>query len=665
MASEQKFSTNQLNHSSSPYLRQHEKNPVWWQEWNEETWNHIQANSKLVFLSIGYATCHWCHVMEKDSFEKEDVAKILNDGFVAIKIDREERPDIDHFFMTVVQSLTGNGGWPTSVFLTPEADPIWAGTFLERNQFKLICTQISEIWQKDHATLNLEGKRIRAWFQEKMVLREPSKASVSIPNVVELNADFIKQKLNYFDRQFGGFGGAPKFPQAPVLQLFDFLTDQDSAKMLDLTLKNMAFGTLFDHVGGGFHRYATDDAWLVPHFEKMLYDNVLLAPLYARRAKNNPQAKIIFEETLAYLDADLRSSDGGFYCAEDADSGGVEGGFYLYTTAEIESHFKPETAENLKNTAHLKSEGNFSIDARVHALERQAGYTSLEYPNVIYGSQLKMPELKTLRDRRPRPIRDEKILASWNGLALQGLVHCYKAVGRSEDLESALKLKLFFEQHLLKSDGGIFHVAFKISDPGPELLEDYVWTIAGFLELYDVVLDSALFDKILALQKRQQELFWIEDKNYFRLCANPDLRLRFETQDFYDHAIPSNTSQAMLNLLKIYALTGDQHWNDVYQKLKTICIPFLHHALSAMGSVLRVLNVEAELQIIHIAHADITKARITALQVFQNAVQPQAIVISYRPTTTVTFEVCSLQSCHFKTTDEKQLVEFCSSKRSL
>ncbi len=660
----QNLSQNELFKASSPYLRQHAENPVWWQEWRDEVWEHAARTDKLVFLSIGYATCHWCHVMEKDSFEKDDIAEILNRDFVCIKVDREERPEIDSFYMSIVQSLTGRGGWPTSVILTPAGDTIWAGTFLEKNQFSNLANKLASLWHTQKPQILEEVKSLQDWLKKNHDTPKPRK-SISSENrllkvdLKKINQLFINQKKTTFDQDSGGFGDAPKFPQAPCLQLLEFFaqTDSDCRIMLEKTLECMAFGTLFDHVGGGFHRYATDSAWLVPHFEKMLYDNVLLAPLYAKKSREDKRSLIVFEETLNYLYSDLQSECGGFYCAEDADSDGIEGGFYLYTTKEVEGSFSSDLSDKIKFAANMKPEGNFTIDERIHALEKQAGYKSLKSPNVIYGDSLKISELKTIRDKRPRPIRDEKILASWNGMALQSLAQSYKYLGRKQELAAALKLKVFFEKNFFNDDGSIKHVAGNLSLI-PGLLEDFCWTIGGFLELHDITLDSEILAKALSLQQIQDQTFWSEEDAHYRLSAKKDSRLKFETYDVYDNAMSSNLSQILLNLLKLYSLTGNQtHYSKYNLLLEGVATQLEKHP-AGMSSILKVLNLEESLNIVHIYMSNTDAAAQLAKQIYQNTSYPLSIFIKYHHSKKLNFEICSLTACHFKTSSPEVFLEY-------
>ena len=475
----------------------------------------------------------------------------------------------------------------------------------------------------------------------------------------ELLNVFLEQRAKSFDDNYGGFGQAPKFPQAPTLQLLSQIatSNENASAMLEKTLSKMAFGTIFDHVAGGFHRYATDQAWLVPHFEKMLYDNALLAPLYAGRSKRNDNFRKVAVETLDYMYRDLASPNGGFYCAEDADSGDIEGGFYLYTTEEVTAYFGENKAAAIINAANIKPKGNFTVDERIHALEAQAGYTSIKYPNVIYGEQLCIPELKKIRDQRPRPFRDEKILASWNGMALSGIAQCYKSMGRAEELKNAQDLKKYFEEHIFLPNGGIRHLSLQTSQNRPELLEDYVWTIDGFLELHDIELDASILAKILKLQERQQDLFWDKEKNFYKLSSRRDERLRFETYDFYDHAIPSNTSQGLENLLRIFALTGDLKWKDIYDKLKGTCLPLAVQSPYATASIVRVIDLESKFRIIHIYHDDLKAAQEMALAFFQNARISQSITTVFHRTESYSCEVCTLTHCELKS-DFKEVLKF-------
>ncbi len=434
---------NQLDQEKSPYLLQHRNNPVWWHAWNDEAFAKAQREDKPVFLSIGYSTCYWCHVMEKDSFEKEELAKILNDYFICIKVDREERPDIDQLYMDAVVGLTGHGGWPMSVFLTPERKPFWGGTFFWKDQFVRILEALRQAWTEERSKVLISADQLTD------ILRDRAEKTVAdgqpeLSSKVLLHA--IAEFSSSFDSDEGGFGAAPKFPPAIQLSLLlrlarravDIREKSRALHMAEFTLDRMARRGLFDQLGGGFHRYSTDDRWIVPHFEKMLYDNALLAISYldAFQLTRKPQYELIARATLDYLIRDMQDLSGGIYAAEDAGEVDKEGEFYVWSWEQLQSALAPEQFRYAQSIFEISAQGNFEHQNNILVLKDTVPLeerATEKWISII-------SKLLQLRAKRSRPHRDEKILCAWNGLAMTAFAKAAQICGEAKYLESANRI---------------------------------------------------------------------------------------------------------------------------------------------------------------------------------------------------------------------------------
>ncbi len=490
---------NRLAGEKSPYLLQHATNPVDWYPWGEEAFHRAKEQDKPIFVSIGYATCHWCHVMAHESFEDEQVAGLLNQHFVSIKVDREERPDVDKIYMDVCQALTGRGGWPLSVFLTPEGKPFYAGTYFPRTTrmgtpgFVDLLRQIAAIWQNDRGRVEALSKDITRAIQP---TAEPSGIGTFVP---EIGVKWLKKGYGElqrtFDPKFGGFGAAPKFPTPHHLTFlfrwFKRTGDAMSLTMAEKTLEAMRNGGLFDQIGLGFHRYSVDERWLVPHFEKMLYDQALLAiaSLEAHQVTGKEVFARIAQEIFTYVLGDMTAPEGGFYSAEDADSEGKEGLFYLWTPAEVKKHLGEKTGEIFCHYYDITEAGNFEegrsiphVRMPVEAFAARKGLDAKEVEDLLDRARR---QLFDARKKRVHPLKDDKVLTSWNGLMIAALAKGYQVLGNPSYRLGAERAVRFVLEYLKREDGRLLRRYREGEAAYPAYLDDYAFFVWGILDIYE------------------------------------------------------------------------------------------------------------------------------------------------------------------------------------
>lgn len=546
---------NRLIHEISPYLLQHAHNPVDWFPWGEEAFAEARAGNKPVFLSIGYSTCHWCHVMEKESFEDAEVAALLNEHFVCIKVDREERPDIDAVYMTVCQALTGSGGWPLTVFLTPDQKPFFAGTYFPKESrhgrpgLPALLGMIASAWKTGEGNLPDSAERIAALFS-----REGAAQAHTLNRTAAEKAASELERNH--DARWGGFGNAPKFPTPHnllfLLRRHLLNVGRRPLAMAEHTLKAMYQGGIFDHVGGGFSRYSTDEKWLVPHFEKMLYDNALLAMTYteAFQITGNALYRGIAEKILAYVGREMTDPEGGLYSAQDADSEGEEGKYYTFTPDEI--------------VRVLGEQGGLAFCER-YGVTRAGNFEGKSIPNLI-GREAALPDadmqamLDTLAAYRlgRYPLhRDDKALTSWNALMIAAYAKAYRIFGESAHLRAAEKAHAFIARRLTAKDGSL-RTAFRNGrSQGQGLLDDYAFLALACLELYESTLQTAYLEQACALMDRTCEEFASPSGGLY-LSPRGGEQLLFRPEEYYDGAMPSGNSAAAWCLARLAALTGDE-----------------------------------------------------------------------------------------------------------
>jgi uncharacterized protein len=570
--------TNRLAREKSPYLLQHQHNPVDWFAWGEEAFAKARAENKPIFLSIGYSTCHWCHVMERESFENEGVAKFLNEHFVSIKVDREERPDVDKIYMTAAQAMSGQGGWPLNCFLTPDLKPFFAGTYFPpeakygRPSFLQLLQQISQVWQtrRDEVASSAEDlhQRLDAFTTQQ------TNASVILSPAILYNA--ASQFKAEYDPTNGGFGGAPKFPR-PSQPLFLLrngvrLHDDESVKMVLHTCDRMAAGGMYDQLGGGFARYSVDAEWLVPHFEKMLYDNAQLVNLYLDAFLVSGEKKYVdvARDIIAYVLRDMTHPDGGFFSAEDADSEGKEGKFYCWTKTELSKLLTVEEFNVAVRYFGITEEGNFVDHSDPNPLPNQ-NVLSIVNPNLSEADKPLLAFAKKkmfdARSKRIRPHLDDKVLASWNGMMLGAIARAYAILG-DESYRSAAEKNLTFLQSKLwdPKTKTLYHRWRDGERDSVQLLDAYSDLLAGVIDLYEATLEPKHLDFAIALAETMLMKFYDESEGGFYQSAADSKDLILRVKEDYDGAEPSGNSVATLALLKLSAITDRKEFKSASEK---------------------------------------------------------------------------------------------------
>lgn len=559
---------NNLINETSPYLLQHAKNPVQWYPWGEEAFTKAKTEDKPIFLSIGYSTCHWCHVMAHECFEDVDIANILNRGFISIKVDKEERPDIDNIYMTVCQAFTGSGGWPTTIFMTPEQKPFFAGTYFPKKStrgmlgFGELLERVLDKWQHSRGELLQASEEVMAHLS-----RPPTPQNRSNGNLADQAASFFAKT---FDKTNGGFGSAPKFP-SPHNLLFllaygKLCDDADSTSMAEKTLVQMYRGGLFDHMGYGFSRYSTDKYFLVPHFEKMLYDNALLMMSYqkAYALTQNPLYLSVAEKAAAYILREMTAPEGGFYSAQDADSEGVEGKYYVFSEEELPALLGAEIGEPLNDYYGITKEGNFegkSIPNLLHNRKANGRFDAY------------LPEITAYRKSRAPLHLDDKVLCAWNGLMIGAFAGLYQLCRDDRYRKAAEQACDFVEKNL--RDGQGLRVSWRGGTAsGKGFLEDYAFYAFAQLALYDATLEEAYLQRAMELCGKAVSDFYDGTQGGFFLYGNENEQLILKPKETYDGAIPSGNSVMAYNLVRLFHLTK----NPVYQGLAEQQINFMSTA---------------------------------------------------------------------------------------
>ncbi len=584
--------SNRLAYEKSPYLLQHAHNPVDWYPWGNEAFEKSKKEDKPILLSIGYSTCHWCHVMETESFEDTKTAEIMNQNYISIKVDREERPDIDHVYMSYVMATTGSGGWPMTVFLTPDRKPFYGGTYFPPEDrygipgFKTLLLSIADAWKNrrkeilesaDSAVSYLEGRKTPMTLSDKKLSKETLYT-------------FFERHKSSFDTTWGGFGGAPKFPRSHSLSmLFRYWLrsgNSEALQMAEKTLDKMADGGMYDQVGGGFHRYSTDAQWRVPHFEKMLYDQALLATTYleAYQATREPKYARVAREILDYVLREMTSPEGAFFSAQDADSldpfqAGKkrEGAFFTWKKNEIDAAFPEREAAIVGYFYGIEEKGNALSDPqhefvdqnvlyRAHSIEGTAAHfktTSKEIENVISSANLK---LSAQRSKRHAPHLDDKILADWNGLMIASFSMAANVLDEPRYQKAATQAVDFIQRKLKNKEGELLHRYRDGEAAVSGNLNDYAFMIYGLLALYETSFDERRLEEAADTADRMIRLFWDEKKGGFFLTASNAEALITRPKELYDGAVPSGNSLAVLDLLRLDKLTAQTRFRDYAEK---------------------------------------------------------------------------------------------------
>ena len=632
--------TNRLVREKSPYLLQHAHNPVDWYPWGEEAFRKAKSENKPIFLSIGYSTCHWCHVMEEESFVNPDIAKVLNDYFVSIKVDREERPDVDHVFMQTVMAMTGAGGWPMSIFLTPDLKPFYGGTYFPptdrwgRPGFITLLNAIRKKWVTEHDQILKSGEDITQALSEETARKTKGERVVLNENTLKTAYEQLGSR---FDSSTGGFSDAPKFPQGHILSFllryWKRTSEADALEMVEKTLGKMAKGGIYDQLAGGFHRYSTDSEWRVPHFEKMLYDQAILAKAYleAYQATRKEIYAQVAREIFDYVLRDMTDPKGGFYSAEDADSAvnpaalnqKSEGAFYIWSQDEIEKHLGREHARIFNFYFGVLPEGNAVQDPHGEFKRKNILYQDHSIAETVQEFEKSPPEISgiledskkkliAVRNQRPRPHLDDKVLTDWNGLMISALAFGSRVLNEPRYQDAAKKASDFILAEMIPppafgpkgqsahgryADGGmknkngrLMH-RYREGDVSiPAFLEDYAFFIHGLLDLYEATFDVRYLEEAKFLAAEMIRLFWDESENGFFLTGTDAEQLIPRAKEVYDGAIPSGNSVAVLSLLRLEHLTMDPKWDDYAQKTLNAFSNQIASYPSAFGQMMLALD---------------------------------------------------------------------------
>ena len=565
---------NRLAKESSPYLLQHKNNPVNWYPWGREAFDKAKELDLPIFLSIGYSTCHWCHVMEHESFEDEKVAQLLNENYISIKVDREELPEIDHVYMSVCQAMTGRGGWPLTIIMTPSKEPFFAGTYFSktgrfgRPGMLELLPSISDAWKNKREELIASAEKVNSFLLQsnKKVIGE------TLDQTVLENA--YAQFISKYDKINGGFGTKPKFPSAHnlifLLRYHYMNKDKTSLMMVENTLQKMRLGGIFDHIGYGFHRYSTDKEWLVPHFEKMLYDQAMLTIAYteAFQITGNKLYQNIAEEILAYVSRDMTDKRGGFYSAEDADSEGEEGLFYFWTLKELQKINSEDDLSFLKELYNLDSAGNFKDEATGQFTGNNIFHLNDSINDKSKSIRIKKinQTLFKIREQRIHPFKDDKILTDWNGLMIVAYAKAGIAFKNESFINAAEKSAQFIFKNLTDKNGRLIK-RYRNGVSGIDAhLDDYAFIIWGLLELYEATFKASYLSEAIVLNNIMIEEFW-RDNGGFYLGSDKSEQLIVRALTGYDGAIPSGNSIAAYNLLKLTRLTGEVKFAEMAEQI--------------------------------------------------------------------------------------------------
>ena len=562
---------NRLVFESSPYLLQHARNPIDWYPWGDDAFAKAMKENKPIFLSIGYTTCHWCHVMEHESFEDDEVADLMNRDYVCIKVDREERPDVDNVYMSVTQMMTGRGGWPMTVIMSPQKIPFFAGTYFPKSSMTQLVPHFSNVWKNEREKVTEIGEAIMQNLKEMQANRTGGDL-----NSTHLDACYTALERNY-DQQHGGFGNKPKFPTAHTLSFlmrYHMRTGEEKAlEMVKNTLHKIHQGGVYDQVGLGIHRYSVDEEWLVPHFEKMLYDQALFAQanLECFQITKSPYFAHTTEEILTYVIRDMTSPEGGFYSAEDADSEGEEGKFYVWTQIEIEEILGQKDASLFNEIYHFEKEGNF-LDEATHEKTgtniphlRKSLDTYAQEKNLDpKGFRKKVNSLKTklftAREKRIHPQKDDKVLTDWNGLMISTFAQSAKVLNNIEYLKAAQKAADFCLSELRLPNGRLLKRWRRGNAGLPAHLEDYAFLSQGLLDLYEASFDTKYLKAAIELIDLTLIHFEDQKSGGFFLTADDGEKLLIRAKEIYDGAIPSGNSVMALNLLRVNKITGKEKY---------------------------------------------------------------------------------------------------------
>ena len=573
---------NHLANSTSPYLLQHANNPVNWYPWGAEALKKAKDENKLILVSIGYSACHWCHVMEHESFEDESVAAVMNEYFVCIKVDREERPDIDQIYMSAVQLMSGRGGWPLNCICLPDQRPIYGGTYFRKNDWTSLLFNLADFYKQkpteadEYAVKLTEG--IKQYESIGFVKEQPDYSKDDVQVIVD-------NWKRYFDKEEGGMGSSPKFPMPNnwqfLMRYAYLMNDSEIAQAVTLTLKKMALGGIYDHIGGGFARYSVDGRWHVPHFEKMLYDNAQLVSLYSEAYawKSSQLYKQVVDEIITFIARELTSPEGGFYSALDADSEGVEGKFYTFTKKDI-AEILGDDAELFCIYYNITDEGNWeeehtNVLFKKHKDMTLANQLGLLLDDMVGRIEISKKKVFEARSHRIRPGLDNKILASWNGLMLKGLCEAYRSFNKSEYLDMALKNAGFILNNLIDEEGRLSRIYQSEDNYLISFLDDYANVIDAFIALYEVTFDESWLEQARKLTDQAIAHYYDPGKGIFYFTSDDDEELIARKSEIMDGVIPASNSVMARNLKKLGLLFDDEEYIEVSAQLLRNIMPHL------------------------------------------------------------------------------------------
>jgi uncharacterized protein YyaL (SSP411 family) len=687
--------SNHLRNETSPYLRQHANNPVDWYPWGPEAFEKAQREDKPIFLSIGYSTCHWCHVMAHESFENPEVARLMNETFISIKVDREERPDIDNVYMSACQVMTGSGGWPLNIIITPDKKPFFAATYIPREgRFGLIgmmelIPQIRELWATQRSEALSLSDKIAASLQQTSQDTTGEELDVA---TLELT---YQQLAERFDGQRGGFSSAPKFPTPHnflfLLRYWKRSGNKAALDMVEKTLQAMRCGGIYDHVGFGFHRYSTDSQWLVPHFEKMLYDQAMLAMAYteAYQATGKEDYERTAREIFTYVLRDMTVPEGGFCSAEDADSEGKEGKFYLWTQEEVRQTLGNEEADFVAKVFNIGKDGNFTEQAAgrksglniLHLrkpLGELASDLNLSQQDLETRLEVLRQKLFAYREKRVHPMKDDKILTDWNGLMIAALAKGAQAFDEPEYAEAACSAADFILGNMRKANGRLWH-RYRDEWTGVEAnLDDYAFLVWGLIELYEATFDVSHLGFALELTSDMVRHFWDKDGGGLYLVSDDGESLFVRKKEIYDGAMPSGNSVAMLNLLRLGRITANSDLEEKAARIGSAFSESVKQSPSVHTQLMVALDFGIgpcyEVVIAGNAQAEDTKAMVKALRtcflpnkvVLLNPIEQESPEIARLAVFTknqlsiggkATAYVCMNYNCKLPTTDINKMLE--------
>ena len=568
---------NNLINESSPYLLQHAKNPVNWNPWDNKYLNIAEKQNKLVIISIGYASCHWCHVMERESFQDSAVAKLMNEKFISLKVDREERPDIDQVYMNAIQLMTGSGGWPLNVIALPDGRPIWGGTYFSKEQWLSALNQISVIYEKEPEKFTSYADKVQEGINSLNIV-DPAIDDFESIDLLK----YSEKLIDSIDLKFGGFNGAPKFMMPNNLDfLLRYSVQENNLKSKNIILESLekiAYGGIFDHIEGGFSRYSTDEKWHIPHFEKMLYDNAQLMSLYSKgfKVSNKKQFKKVVYKIHEYINKEMKDTSGGFYSSLDADSkidenNYVEGAYYSWSFSELKNLIKEDfdlfsKYYNVNDYGYWKEEDKYVLINNVSDTEFISEHNLTEE---LFNEKLSnwVSILKEAKKDKKKPSLDYKIVTSWNGLMISGYVDAYKAFNDEIFLNEAIESAEFIYKSLTKNDGGLFHNYVNGKSKVNGYLEDYATIIQASLDLYEITLNQKWIERALKLSEYVIKNFSNDESALFYFTSKKDEELITRTIEFRDNVIPSSNSIMAKNLFKLYHYFDKQEYFDLSKKM--------------------------------------------------------------------------------------------------